>query len=208
MTFKPPCMLHRVQRSSLTIIAHTLGRGGEPGDEAMYMCILTAERRYHCDTQTGEFTRLPPLSPSVNSKQPCMTTNVYSSTVHTQTTHIHVHVYTTHTRVHLHLYMYMYEHVYTHNHWSCRTTLYSVVLHSIIMCNEDVRTCTCIIGASVSEPPLVDSTDALSRYIDVCTFTATAHARRANVAGQIGNRFSRAESAFSACIGSGSSQTS
>ena len=41
-----------------------------------------------------------------------------------------------------------------------------------------------VIGASVSEPPLVDSTDALSRYIyryiyiDVRTFTATAHARR------------------------------
>ena len=45
-----------------------------------------------------------------------------------------------------------------------------------------------LIGASVSEPPLVDSTDALSRYIchDVTiytsgtsgTFTATAHARR------------------------------
>ena len=33
-------------------------------------------------------------------------------------------------------------------------------------------------------------------------------ALRANVAGQIGNRFSPAESAFSACIGSGSSQTS
>ena len=36
--------------------------------------------------------------------------------------------------------------------------------------------------ASVSEPPLVDSTDALSRYIyiyiDVRTFTDTAHARR------------------------------
>ena len=33
-------------------------------------------------------------------------------------------------------------------------------------------------------------------------------ALRANVAGQIGNRFSPAESAFSACIGSGSSQSS
>ena len=32
-------------------------------------------------------------------------------------------------------------------------------------------------------------------------------ARRANVAGRIGNRVSPAESAFSACIGSGSSQT-
>ena len=39
-----------------------------------------------------------------------------------------------------------------------------------------------LVGASVSEPPLVDSTDALSRcndgYIDVRTFTSTAHARR------------------------------
>ena len=33
-------------------------------------------------------------------------------------------------------------------------------------------------------------------------------ALRANVAGRIGNRFSPAESAFSACIGSGSSQSS
>ena len=33
-------------------------------------------------------------------------------------------------------------------------------------------------------------------------------ALRANVAGRIGNRVSPAESAFSACIGSGSSQTS
>ena len=52
-------------------------------------------------------------------------------------------------------------------------------------------------------------------YIDVRTFVrAYVHrycacaALRANVAGQIGNRFSPAESAFSACIGSGSSQTS
>ena len=36
------------------------------------------------------------------------------------------------------------------------------------------------IGASVSEPPLVDSTDALSRYIYIYVGTApdTAHARR------------------------------
>ena len=68
-----------------------------------------------------------------------------------------------------------------------------------------------LVGASVSEPPLVDSTDALSRYIDrrayVHRYCACA-ALRANVAGQIGNRFSPAESAFSACIGSGSSQSS
>ena len=72
------------------------------------------------------------------------------------------------------------------------------------------------IGASVSEPPLVDSTDALSRYIYniyiyimeyVHRYCACA-ALRANVADQIGNRFSPAESAFSACIGSGSSQSS
>ena len=68
-----------------------------------------------------------------------------------------------------------------------------------------------VIGASVSEPPLVDSTDALSRYIDI--YIRPAHrycacaALRANVAGQIGNRVSPAESAFSACIGSGWSQT-
>ena len=41
-----------------------------------------------------------------------------------------------------------------------------------------------LIGASVSEPPLVDSTGALSRYIDIYIYIyirpapATAHARR------------------------------
>ena len=57
-----------------------------------------------------------------------------------------------------------------------------------------------IIGASVSEPPLVDSTDALSRYIYasyVHRYCACA-ALRANVAGRIGNRVNPAESAFSA----------
>ena len=67
------------------------------------------------------------------------------------------------------------------------------------------------IGASVSEPPLVDSTDALSRYIYrrayVHRYCACA-ALRANVAGQIWNRFSPAESAFSACIGIESDQLS
>ena len=60
----------------------------------------------------------------------------------------------------------------------------------------------------------MDSPDALSRYIDIYilyvrTFTATAHARRyaqTYVAGQIWNRFSPAESAFSACIGIESDQ--
>ena len=70
----------------------------------------------------------------------------------------------------------------------------------------------CIIGASVSEPPLVDSTDALSRYIytSVRTYVhryCACAALRANVAGRVGDRVSPAESAFSACIGSGSSQT-
>ena len=50
----------------------------------------------------------------------------------------------------------------------------------------------------------MDSTDVLSRYIDrrayVHRYCACA-ALRANVAGQIWNRFSPAESAFSACIG-------
>ena len=60
--------------------------------------------------------------------------------------------------------------------------------------------------------PLVDSTDALSRQIEdrrayVHRYCACA-ALRANVAGQIGNRFSPTESAFSAWIGSVSSQSS
>ena len=46
------------------------------------------------------------------------------------------------------------------------------------ICCVQARVATTIIGASVSEPPLVDSTDSLSRYIDVRTFTDTAHARR------------------------------
>ena len=58
-----------------------------------------------------------------------------------------------------------------------------------------------IIGASVSEAPSCDIYTAGTRY---CACAAL----RANVAGQIGNRFSPAESEFSACIGSGSSQTS
>ena len=77
-----------------------------------------------------------------------------------------------------------------------------------------------IIWESVSEPPLVDSTDALSRYIYIYIYIyiytsvrpyvhryCACAALRANIAGQIGNRVSPAESAFSACIGSGSSQT-
>ena len=60
-----------------------------------------------------------------------------------------------------------------------------------------------IIGASVSESPLVDSTDGLSRYIchDIYIYTSGTRycacaALRANVAGRIGNRVSPAESAF------------
>ena len=62
-----------------------------------------------------------------------------------------------------------------------------------------------VIGASVSEPPLVDSTDALSRYIDIYIYIyrrpyvhryCACAALRANVAGRIRNRFSPAESAF------------
>ena len=48
-------------------------------------------------------------------------------------------------------------------------------------------------------------------YVDVRAYVhrcCACAALRANVAGQIGNRFSPAESAFPACIGSGSSQTS
>ena len=72
-----------------------------------------------------------------------------------------------------------------------------------------------IIGASVSEHPLPTRPScplSVCLYIYIVrTFRfgpAEAHALRANVAGQIGNRFSPAESAFSACIGSGSSQSS
>ena len=71
-----------------------------------------------------------------------------------------------------------------------------------------------VIGASVSEHHLGSSTRPLSVCLSIYivrTFRfgpAEAHALRANVAGQIGNRFSPAESAFSACIGSGSSQSS
>ena len=72
----------------------------------------------------------------------------------------------------------------------------------------------CQIGASVSEPPLVivDSTDALSRYIyihvhvyiDIIIDVRPSYvhrycacaALRANVAGRIGNGFSPAESSF------------
>ena len=84
----------------------------------------------------------------------------------------------------------------------CRRSSRSPIMLSIVL----------VIGASVSEPPLVDSTDALSRYIYIYVrpyvqrYCACA-ALRANVAGQIGNRVSPAESAFSACIGSGSSQS-
>ena len=64
-----------------------------------------------------------------------------------------------------------------------------------------------IIGASVSEPP------QRTRCHDIYYIRSNVHrycacaALRANVAGRIGNRVSPAESAFSACIGSGSSQT-
>ena len=72
------------------------------------------------------------------------------------------------------------------------------------------------LGTSVSEAPscglngravTISIEDMLYRRPYVHRYCACA-ALRANVAGQIGNRFSPAESAFSACIGSGSSQTS
>ena len=89
-----------------------------------------------------------------------------------------------------------------------------------------------VVGASVSKPPLVDSTATLSRYIhvlmrdekerrkankvyidreiDVCpTFWPPGGpALCANVARRIGNQISPAECAFSACIGLGLSQSS
>ena len=63
----------------------------------------------------------------------------------------------------------------------CRRSSRSPIMLSILL-----------VGASVSEPPLVDSTDALSRYIDIYIYTAGTHycacaALRANVAGRIGN---------------------
>ena len=103
-----------------------------------------------------------------------------------------------------------------HNYDSlCRRSSRSPIMLSILLVLYSCE-CSPIIGASVSEPPLVDSTDALSRYIYnryiyrrayVHRYCACA-ALRANVAGRIGNRFSPAESAFSACIGLGSNQTS
>ena len=57
-----------------------------------------------------------------------------------------------------------------------------------------------VIGASVSEPPLVDSTDALSRYIYRRAYVHRYCACAALRANEIWNRFSPAESAFSACI--------
>ena len=67
-----------------------------------------------------------------------------------------------------------------------------------------------LVGASVSEAPscgLNGCAVTIYRRPYVHHYCACA-ALRANVAGQIGNRFSPAESAFSACIGSGSSQSS
>ena len=94
-------------------------------------CML-AERRYHCETQTGEFTRLPPLSPSVNSKQPCMTTNVYldTSTVHTQTTHI--------PRTHVYIYIYTCTSTYVHVIYIC------IYMYIYICTCTSLHTCTCI----------------------------------------------------------------
>ena len=56
-------------------------------------------------------------------------------------------------------------------------SLLIIILHCLYIGGLEYWT---IIGASVSEPPLVDSTDALSRYIYIYIrpAPATAHARR------------------------------
>ena len=61
-------------------------------------------------------------------------------------------------------------------------SLLIIILHCLYIGGLEYWT---IIGASVSEPPLVDSTDALSRYIYIYIYIyyirpapATAHARR------------------------------
>ena len=111
-----------------------------------------------------------------------------------------------------------------HNHTPCGRDRHAVNAAVIASCEmqkycsytikyEDCFSILYVIGASVSELSLnlvhVDSTDALSCTIYTAgTRYCACAALRANVAGRIGNRVSPAESAFSACIGSGSSQTS